>query len=280
MKSAPDGLRRIAIAARLLVKDLLRRRITLLLLFLVPALFDAIVLVTTAKREIEVTIGTLVEAGAEVLPPGARRDPFDLRLLDDGSRVVDERSLSLVFLGTTAVCFLACFLAYSLVHDRTEVDARLVLAGYRPHEVLCAKLAVLLGLVLVLAVYETAIVRPYLAPQHLGRVVSGFFLGGLVYGCFGLLIGAISVQELTGIFLIVLVANVDVGWLQNPIYYASSERRALIEALPGYYPMQLAVVGAFTDALPVGIVWRPICYAGAALLAALLAFWLRIRRRG
>src|SRR5690606_29348426 len=106
-------------AARLLFKDLLRRRLTLVLLFVVPALFDAIVLITTASRDVEITIGSLVEEGAEIHVPGTDRNPFDLGLLDDGSRMVDERVLSLTFLGGTAVCFLACFLAFYLVHKRT-----------------------------------------------------------------------------------------------------------------------------------------------------------------
>jgi hypothetical protein len=272
-----DGARKVTTAARLLLKDLLRRRLTLLLLFVVPALFDAIVLVTTGRRPIEVTLAALVEEGAAVRHPGDRPDPFDLGLLDDGLRALDQRSLSLVFLGGAAVCFLSCFLAFYLVHKRTEIDARLVLAGFRPHEVLGSKLAALGVLVLVLAAYETAIIRPYLAPRHVEIVALGFALGGLVYGCLGLLIGAISAHELEGVFLIVLLANVDVGWLQNPIYYASSDRRSLIESLPGHASTQIAMAGAFADRLPGGLASRSLLYAAAALAAALAAFGLRIR---
>src|SRR5438445_7759905 len=60
----PKGLHRINVSARLLLKDLLRRRITLLLLLIVPALFDAVVLATTTARTVDVTLGTLVEEGA------------------------------------------------------------------------------------------------------------------------------------------------------------------------------------------------------------------------
>jgi ABC-2 type transport system permease protein len=275
MPATRDRFRPVAVAARLLLKDLLRRRITLLLLFVVPALFNVVVLATTASRQIEVTLGTLVEDGAEIRtnPPG----PFDIELLDNGSRTLDEQKLSLVFLGGAAVCFLTCFLAFNLVHKRREVDARLVLAGYRAHEVLVAKLAVLLLLVALLAVYEIAIIRPWVRPEHVERLAAGFFLGGLVYGCLGLLVGAVVKHELEGIFVIVLLTNIDVGWLQNPIYYAHSQRRAFIECLPGYAPTQLAVVGSFTDDVPVGAEVRALAYAGVVLLAALLAFGLRIR---
>jgi membrane-associated phospholipid phosphatase len=277
MSAPTESLRRVAVATRLLFKDLLRRRLTLLLLFVVPALFDGIVLVTTASREVEITIGSLVEPGAEIHLPGTKRDPFDLGLYDDGSRMCDERALSLTFLGGTAVAFLACFLAFYLVHKRTEADARLVQAGFRSAEVLAAKLLCLTLLVAALAVYETAIIRPYLAPKQPELLAGGFFLAGLVYGALGLSLGAIVEHELEGVFGIVLFTNVDAGWLQNPLYYASSERRGLIEALPGYGPAQLALHGAFTEVRPAGLVAQSLLWAGGLLALAMVAFWLRIR---
>jgi ABC-2 type transport system permease protein len=276
MPRTRDGAHRVATAAWLLSKDLMRRRIALVLLFVVPALFDAVVLATTASREVEVTLGTLVEEGAEIRTPESKPDPFDTALDDDGSRKLDERQLSLVFLGTTAVSFLACFLAFNLVHKRRAVDARLVLAGFRAHEVLLAKMLVLLVLASMLAGYETAILRPWVVPRQAVRVVAGFFFGGLTYGCLGLLVGALVKQELEGIFVIVLLTNVDVGWLQNPLYYAHSQGRALIRALPGYGPAQLAVAGAFSDEQPRGALARAALWAVGTLVAALLAFGLRI----
>jgi hypothetical protein len=252
-------------------------RVTLLLLLVVPALFDAVVLATTPRRSVEVTLGTLVEPGATIVAPGSRPDPFDLGLLDDGRRSIDERALSLVFLGNTAVSFLTGFLSFYLVHERRAVDERLVLSGYRPGEVLLAKLVVLVILVALLAAYEAAAIRPFFVPRDTLRVAEGFFLGGLSYGSLGLLIGALTRQELEGVFLVVLLANIDAGWLQNPAYYAGSERRWLIEDLPGYYPAQIAVTGAFADRIADGAALRSLAYAAAALLAALLAFRLRLR---
>jgi hypothetical protein len=277
MLGPSDPARRVATAARLLLKDLLRRRIAIVLLFVVPALFDGVVLATTASREVEVTLGSLVEDDEAIKTPESAPDPFDTALDDDGARKVDEQQLSLVFLGAAAVSFLACFLAFNLVHRRRDADARLVLAGYRAHEVLLSKLVVLLGLVAVLAVYETVILRPWVVPRQATVLVEGFFFGGLIYGCLGMLVGAIAKHELEGVFAIVLLTNVDIGWLQNPIYFAHSQRRSLIRSLPGYGPAQLATVGAFTDDAPHGALLRAGLYACAALGCALLAFGLRIR---
>jgi len=273
MHKARDSALRTLAAAAFLLRDLSRRRIALLLLFIVPALFDGVVLATTASREVEVTLGSLVEPGAQIrTPEQSAVDPFDTSLDDDGSRRLDERRLSLVFLGAAAVCFLACFLAFNLVHKRREADARLVLAGFRAYEVLLAKVAVLLVLVALLASYETAILRPWVVPRQTALVIAGLFLGGLTYGCLGLLVGTVAKHELEGIFVIVLLTNVDVGWLQNPIYFAHSQSTATIRALPGYGAAQLAVVGAFTGDAPHGVLLRAGLWAGGTLASALVAF--------
>ena len=268
-----DRARRVLVAARLLMKDLFRRRIALFLLFVVPALFDAVVLATTASRQIDVTLGSLAE-GYETT--GTSLDQWAAAFSDDGTRTLDERKLSLVFLGAAAVSFLACFLAFNLVHKRRDVDRRLVLAGYRAHEVLVAKLLVLLFLVALLAVYESLIVSPWVLPKHFGGLTLGFFFGGLIYGCLGMLVGALVRGELEGVFVIVFLTNIDAGWLQNPIYFAHSESKSLIQSLPGYGPIQLAVVNAFTDDAPHGMLARVILWSVVALAASLFAFGMRI----
>lgn len=258
MLRLPERTQRICLLARLLFKDLLRRRVTLLLLFIVPALFDVIILVTTADRQDPVMFGIF---SAETM------------------LLVSRRALAFVFLGVAAVCFLTSFLAFYLVHRRTEPDRRLVLCGYHPVEIIFAKSAVLAVIVLSIAAYEALIISPFFSPLHFERVLAGLFLGGLVYSCYGLLVGAVSKHELEGIFLIVLLANIDVGWLQNPIYYKESNSRQVIELLPGYFPTQLACAGAFTHELPFKAIAGALLYAGFFLSAAALIFGRRLRRR-
>lgn len=266
---------RVLYATRLLLLDLLRRRIALVLLFVVPALFNAVVLVTTASRDVEVTLGSLAEPLERTSVPGF--DKLAEVFEDLGARTVDERRLSLVFLGVAAVSFLACFFAFNLVHKRRDVDARLVLAGFPAHEVLLAKLLVLLGIVSVLAGFETGILWPWALPKQPWLVASGFFAGGFVYGCLGMLVGSLVKNELEGIFAMVFLTNIDAGWLQNPIYYAHSQRQGLIRSLPGYGPVQLACVGAFTDETPHGVLTRTLLWAALVVGIVMLGFWLRIR---
>lgn len=249
----------VLLATRLSLVSLFRRRLTVLLLVIVPALFSLVVIATTSSRAVPIELAALSGEAAH--------------------RVVDERALTLVFMGTAAASFLTCFLAFHLTGKRRDVDARLVLAGLSPSELLASKLLVLSFFVVALSVYETAMLLPWFDVRSAALAFAGLFLGGLVYGCVGLLVGATGVRELEGIFVIVLLTNVDVGWLQNPVYYASSERRWIIEALPGHAPAQVAIVGALTDATAPRAAWIALASAGVVLAIALLVFALRLPRR-
>ncbi len=275
----PEGLHRIRVAAALLFRDVFRRPFSLVLIFVVPALFDTVVLLTTTPRTTRVTIAALRDELAELNdPPGGAF--LDLGVIDSGVRTLDQRQLSLVFLGHAAVCFLACFLAFNLVSRRRDVDRRLILAGYRTEEVVLAKLAVLGTIVLLLVCWQTVLLRPWLAPRQPALLALGLLLGGLSYGALGLLIGSLVRQELEGIFLIVLFTNVDPGWLQNPIYFAQSQRPGLIASLPAFASTQLAVLGAFFGEHPAELLLRGALSTGALLLLALVVFGLRIRLPG
>jgi hypothetical protein len=46
---------------------------------------------------------------------------------------------------------------------------------------------------------------------------------------------------------IVLLANIDVAWLQNPIFYTESKNQAVIRWLPAHFPSQTGMMGAFSD---------------------------------
>ena len=276
MPKLRDRGRRVAVATKLLARDLFRRRIALVLLFVVPALFDAVVLGTTVSRQVEVTMGTLVDEGAAIETPESPADPLDTSLDDNGSRKLDERQLSLVFLGTAAVCFLACFLAFNLVHKRKDMDARLVLAGYGAHEVLVAKLLLLLGIVAALAVYETAILWPWAAPRHLPLLLAGHFSGGIHLRVPRPPDRRPREERSRGDLPHRLVHEHRCRVVAESDLLRHSQRRGLIESLPGYGPVQLSAVGALTDDVPHGALARSLVYAGALVAAALVVFWLRI----
>jgi hypothetical protein len=252
------SVRRVGTAFVLTARDLLRRRVVLLMLLVVPSVFLGLTHLTTSSDPLSFLLPSLGEG----------------RFV-----VVAQRAEAMVFVALAAVGALTAFLALGLGQRDAEASWRLVLCGYRPAELVAARLALLLATVLLVSAWVALLLRLAFAPERAGAMLLGLALCGWVYAGYGLLVGALFRQELEGVLFIVLLVNVDVGWLQNPLYYTYAQHRALIRALPGYFPSQVGVIGAFTAYDPRGPALWALVYGAGLAAAALLVFAWRYRGR-
>lgn len=240
-------------------KELLRNRLALLLLFIIPSLFYFLTRLTIPDREIA----------------------FKLAAVSEGTVIhVSERSEALIFIGLAAVGVISSFLGLILSQKDAAATQRLILCGYRPSEIVISKLLLLAAVVLLVGCYVGFLLRFFMKPDDILKTMISFMLGGYVYGCYGILVGTIVRHELEGILLVVLLANIDIGWLQNPIYYADAQNKLVIRLLPAFYPSQTSMASAFTG---YGILLpfvQGIAYGSALLILAIIvsAFRLRVRR--
>ena len=237
-------------------KELLRNRIALILFLLIPSLFNTLIVLTTRDRPITLYLASISE---------------------ETFFKVSERSETLVFIALAAAGFIAAFLGLNLIQKHIGVDRRLVLCGYCPSELISAKLILLLFVILLIGGYGTSSLLFFFQPRHFFQVILGFILGGYIYGCYGLLVGAIFKRELEDILCIVLLGNIDVGWLQNPLYYSESRSKAIIRALPAFFPSQMTMVAAFTDHSVSQLFMGGIVYGGILLVTSLLIYWWRMK---
>lgn len=240
------------------VKELLRSRIAIILFFFIPSLFYAVILLTTTHREIAFKLASVSE---------------DLFVQ------VSQRNEALIFIGLAAVGLLTSFLALNLTQKHSPANRRLILCGYQTSELLFSKFAVLICLLILIGSYIAFLLLLFFRPSRLPLVLLGFMLAGYVYGCYGLLIGAIFKRELEGILFIVLLANIDIGWLQNPIYYAEAQNKSIIRHLPAYFPSQISMVSAFTDHSVLNPLLGSLVYGSLFLAVAMLIFWWKMRIR-
>lgn len=248
----------IGIACLMTLREVFRRRIVLILLLIIPGVFYALTFLTTNMYPI----------------------PFKLAAVEgEPSLMVPGRHLGLVFMGLASTGLLAAFLSMSLIQRDVAVSRRLIICGYRSSEISLSKLLVMIGIIVLVGFYVGGMLRFFFIPESFLRVVSGFFMVGFVYGSYGLLIGSLLKGELEGILLITLLANIDIGWLQNPIFYAGSMNKGLIRSLPAFYPSQLSNISAFSEH-PVSLAWLgSLLYGGSLLILALLVYWLKMRKR-
>ncbi len=246
---------RLLVAFRMTALGLLRNRIALALMLILPTTFYVLIALTTN------------DAPTTFLLPS---------VADDATVTVPRNHEALVFMGLAAVGFLSAFLGFHLISRQTDVARRLLLCGYHPWELVMARLSVLVVAVAVVSLFSLALLLMFFVPRHLGGVLASFVLVGFVYGCCGLLAGSIFKRELEGILSIVLITNVDVGWLQNPIFYTASERRDVIQALPAYFPAQVGMTSAFSDFSVLTSTWGSLAYGAALLVLAVSLFWSRM----
>jgi hypothetical protein len=156
-------------------------------------------------------------------------------------------------------------------------NKRLILAGFKTQELIAAKFIITVSLISLVAIFIGLMGIILMDPGHFPGMTLGYILCGFVYGSYGMLIGSVLKRELEGILFIVLLANIDVGWLQNPIYYADAQNQLVIEYLPAFFPSQVAIASAFTD-YPIRIAMLgSLAYGLVFMFLSFLLFWLNMR---
>ena len=240
------------------LREVFRRRIVILLLLVIPSIFYAITYLTTNMMPI----------------------PFRLAAVEgEPGLMVPARHIGLVFMGLASTGLLAAFLSMSLIQRNVRVTRRLIICGYTTLEISLSKLLVMLAIIIIVGFYVGSLLRIFFRPESFLVVVCGFILVGFVYGSYGLLIGSLLRGELEGILLITLLANIDIGWLQNPIFYAGALNKALIRGLPAFFPSQVSNISAFSDYGISHALAGSLLYGGSLMAMALLYYWLRMRKR-
>lgn len=205
---------------------LLRRKVVILLLTIIPCLFIAVVRLTSSEREVFFQLGV---SQSEELVKGI------------------EVNVALVFVSLATIGFLASFLSLNLVQEYQSINRRLVICGFHPGELVFSNLTVMLSMIVVLVLSVWAVILYFFNPINASQLLLGMLLMGITYGSYGLMVGSLIKGTLEGTLSVVLLANIDAGWIQNPLYFSGARNKFIIELLPAYYPSQLSIASAFTE---------------------------------
>ena len=237
-------------------RETVRNRTACVLALVLPLLFNGLTLLMTSERIVVFQLASIsLEPDIEV----------------------PARSEVLVFMALIAIGFMSAFFGVNLIQKHGRTNRRLVICGYRPSQLVVSKLIVLSGSVVIVSLYCLALMTPFFIPRRPASVLAGLALVGYVYGCYGLLIGTVWRRELEAMFSVILLTNIDVGWLQNPVFYTEAENKTFIHWLPAYWPVQAAMTGAFTDQGFGAAALGAIAYGTTLLLIAIFVFWRQVR---
>ena len=168
--------------------------------------------------------------------------------LVDGSRhftaFLSERRIHAATMVPVTSAFLAGLTGLFVVTGSAGGDRRLVLAGFRPREVLAGRVGVVVAATVLTTAVAVAISGAWYPPRQWVVFAAANLLIALTYAMLGVLIGPLT-GRIGGLYLILLLAFIDVGFGQNVMFPAGPPAWGAF--LPARGASRVMIDGAFTE---------------------------------
>lgn len=219
---ARGAFHRVAVATRYGVRDYRRNVVLWVLLVILPVLFITLSIMVTPD------------------------EPAAVSLVEGGHRAVRVLSMAEVhgaIMVAITVGFLAGLAGLFVALGSADADRRLVLAGYRPLEVLSARLAIVIFASLLTTGVALAVTVVSFEPTVWETFAAANVLVALTYGMIGVLVGP-RVGLLGGLYVMLLVPFLDVGLGQNAMFDVAPPSWAGF--LPAHGAVRVLLDGGFT----------------------------------
>jgi hypothetical protein len=252
----PTAMTRLGAGLRAAIRDYGRNRVLWVLLIAVPVVFIGLAAAETPTKLMPVA-----------LVAGARQF----------TALISLRHVHAAEMASVASALLAGIAGLFVVTGSSDGDRRVVLAGFRPREVFAGHLAVVAGAAVVTSAVSLAVSAAWVSPQHWVEYAGADILIALTYAMIGMLLGPLT-GRLGGLYVILLVAIVDVGYGQTVMF------NPIPPGWGGFVPARgagrLLIDGAFSPGfggaryLLLALGWLAVLAAGAAM-----TFRLRIGRK-
>ncbi len=172
--------------------------------------------------------------------------PVPVELVENGVREITILSmvdLHGAIMVPITVAFLAGLAGLFVVLGSVEADRRLVIAGYRPREVLAARLGVIALAAVLVSVVSLGVTAISFEPEAWGTFAAATLMVALTYAMIGVVVGPV-VGRLGGLYLMFLLPFLDAGLAQNVMFQAAPP--AWGTWLPAHGAVRMLIDGAFT----------------------------------
>lgn len=173
-------------------------------------------------------------------------DPAPVELVEHGRRAITILPMTDVhgaLMVAITVAFLAGLAGLFIVLGSAEADRRLVIAGFRPREVLAARLGVIALAAMLVSAVSLAVTAASFEPQVWVTFALATVVVALTYAMIGVVVGPL-VGRLGGLYLMFLLPFLDVGLAQNIMFDAAPPSWATV--MPAHGAVRVLVDGAFT----------------------------------
>ena len=173
-------------------------------------------------------------------------DPAPVELVEHGRRAITILPMTDVhgaLMVAITVAFLAGLAGLFIVLGSAEADRRLVIAGFRPREVLAARLGVIALAAMLVSAVSLAVTAASFEPHVWVTFALATVVVALTYAMVGVVVGPL-VGRLGGLYLMFLLPFLDVGLAQNIMFDAAPPSWATV--MPAHGAVRVLVDGAFT----------------------------------
>lgn len=231
------------------VRDYRRNRVLWVLLVAVPVLFVALAAAQTPRTLMPVAL---------------------LRGTRQFTAMLSLRQIHAGEMASIASALLAGIAGLFVVTGSADGDRRLMLAGFRPRQVLLGHLGVVAGAAVLTSAVSLAVSAAFFSPHLWAEYAGADLLIALTYAMIGVLLGPL-VGRLGGLYLILLLAIVDVGYGQTVMFHAVPPGWGAF--LPARGAGRLLLDGGFTSGFEqYGNLLLALVWLGALTVAAVLTF--------
>lgn len=167
--------------------------------------------------------------------------------------------------------FIAGLSGLFLMQSAKDADGRLVLAGYRPHEVILARLSTLTLIAVAITIVSTAVMAMDFMPKQFWWFTLGTLIVSLQYGLIGMFVG-VGLGRLAGMYMMLFVPMMDIGVFQDPMFVRGVPAWWM-KLLPGYHPIRMMMDAGFTpDVDTIPNLLYALCYLSFVLVLTTVAF--------
>ncbi len=205
------------------MREYRRNRVLWVLLVIVPAIFIALSVAVTPESP-----------GSVALVEGARH--FD--------GVLSERRMHAMTMVPITVAFLSGLTGLFVVTGSAKGDHRLVLAGFRPWEVLAGHLGVIAVATTVTTAVAVSVSGAWFPPKQWAVFVMATLLVAFSYAMVGVVVGPLT-GRLGGLYLVLLLAFLDQGLGQSIMLPSGPPVWGAF--VPGRGTSRVLIDAAFTD---------------------------------
>lgn len=134
-----------------------------------------------------------------------------------------------------AAAFLTGIMGFFMMTGARAADRRLVLAGYRPLEVVALRFATVALLAVLATAVSFGVLLTQLTPNDYAQTLLVMYLASVTYGAVGIVAGSFISGELEGSFALIFFFVMD-AFIGSPLFGTATEAFAF---LPTFYPTKV-----------------------------------------